>query len=94
MQPLLSGKDLEELSNREPDMVIDIEPTWVDILKVAIKKEKDPAVLHMLKELEPALEITDIVRQAQKKGRKNVLFDFGAPNDPSMSIKYDVMYTE
>jgi len=52
---------------------IDLEPTWSDVcsmLKTGHIKHEDADLLL------PACEIADTVRQAQKKGKKRVIFEF------------------
>ena len=51
-------------------MTINIEPTWEQLCKMAEIDRLPP------QELMPACKIADIVRQAQKKGKKSVTFTF------------------
>jgi hypothetical protein len=52
---------------------IDIEPTWEVVLRIALGS-KNP--LDFEKQLLPAIKIADVVRQAQKQGKKAVIFTF------------------
>jgi TRAP-type mannitol/chloroaromatic compound transport system substrate-binding protein len=49
--------------------MVDIEPTWVALGRLMIKEQFSG-------QLDPALKIADIVRQAQKRGSKSVTFKF------------------
>ena len=50
---------------------IDLEPTWEDLCRaVASGALKDAMILK------PACKIADIIRQAQKQGKKEVTFSF------------------
>jgi len=58
---------------------IDLEPKWVDVCRMA---ERIPKAVP---ELMPACQIADVVRQAQKHGKKGVMFTF--PDRKTMKIK-------
>lgn len=63
----------------EKTKYIDVEPKWEDILNEFIKISsihKHPQ--ELLDQLRPTCRIADIVRQAQKSGKKSVTFTFGA----------------
>jgi len=49
---------------------IDIEPTWETLCNLAHGGALDA------KELMPACKVADMVRQAQKKGKKGITFTF------------------
>lgn len=55
---------------------IDCEPTWEAILDLA-KHGSNPALIE---ELRPACKIADMVRQAQKKGKAQIVFKLDNPN--------------
>lgn len=64
---------------------IDIEPTWVELLR---------AVLHthdardQFEALKPMAQIADVVRQAQKTGKESVTFTFKADStDLTIDVK-------
>jgi hypothetical protein len=65
-------KDMETFK-RDGKLMIDCEPTWEAILRLALGSP-NPEIFE--KELRPAIQIADIVRQAQKKGKLGVLFTF------------------
>ena len=50
--------------------IIDIEPKWLDLCKEVGRGNFNAEIL------EPACKIADIVRQAQKQGKKEVVFTF------------------
>lgn len=62
---------------KEKVTYIDVEPKWIDLGNLMI----DPKFKG---QLDPALKIADIVRQAQKKGLKSVTFKF--PNTSGKMI--------
>lgn len=53
------------MSNPERTYTIDIEPKWIDILKIIPKTKETRGIIE---ELEKPCKIADIVRQAQKRG--------------------------
>ena len=48
---------------------VDIEPTWIELGRLMIKSKFQG-------QLDGPLKVADIVRQAQKKGKKKVIFSF------------------
>lgn len=53
-------------------MIIDVEPTWVEILNMVKSGHLDAN--HS--DLEKACTIADVVRQAQKSGKPSITFTF------------------
>jgi hypothetical protein len=50
------------------ETIVDIEPTWTNIGRMLLRNDSD------FESIKPALAIADIVRQAQKSGKKQVIF--------------------
>jgi len=59
--------------------MIDLEPTWVTVCNMATRFPK------VTPELMPACRLADVVRQAQKHGKKGVMFTF--PDRKTMKIR-------
>lgn len=52
------------------DHVIDLEPKWADLLRYFLDNPKNYDILK------PCAETMDTIRQAQKEGKKRVIFEF------------------
>lgn len=58
--------------NKRDTMTIDLEPTYIEILKIS-RETNSPA---WFKEVEKACRVMDYLRQAQKRGEKKVTVYF------------------
>ena len=65
------------MKNTTEKKTIDIEPTWIALGKICVRDE-------FKGELDKALEIADLVRQAQKSGKKAIEFSF--PNKKEVVV--------
>jgi hypothetical protein len=67
--------------------VIDIEPTWEALCHLS-----DRGLVNV-KELIPACQVADMVRQAQKKGAISVTFTFNAQGDTEVDTLFPEIET-